>query len=193
MSPGNCEFLKTRFLYLLMQPSHVQRQQQALLMAEVTSLSIGVRVAGDLTEFVLPRGTLPCKRSVKLMTLLDNQKSATIEIREGTRTPTCHNEHVMRMSFPLNAHAHKRYHVLELTLEIDASECLVVRVYDVITKVKAVQQLRKEARRRYTHAHVETMVNEGEEYEEIDARQAAQVRAEQVRWAEEYNRKLHGM
>ena len=165
-----------------------------MLMMAVTSLSVGVRVAGDLTQFVLPRNcTLPCRKSARFMTLLENQSEVTIEVREGTRPLTCHQELVMKFALPLTTHARKRHHVIDVTFDMDANDCLTVIARDVTTGSEARQSMPSLNRRRYTHEQIERLVNDGEEFEEVDASKVELVSAQQVRWAEEYNRKLQGM
>ncbi|TKY64861.1 Heat shock cognate 70 kDa protein 2 [Spatholobus suberectus] len=63
-----------------------------LVLLDVTPLSLGVSVKGDLMSVVIPRNTpIPAKRTKEFFTTEDNQSSALIEVYEGERTRASDN------------------------------------------------------------------------------------------------------
>jgi len=63
-----------------------------LVVLDVTPLSLGIKILGNIMDVVIPRNTtIPVKRSNKYFTTEDNQSSSLIEVYEGERTKATDN------------------------------------------------------------------------------------------------------
>jgi len=63
-----------------------------LVLQDVTPLSLGMEVLGDIMSVVIPRNTcIPVKKTQAYVTVLDNQSSSLINVYEGERTKASDN------------------------------------------------------------------------------------------------------
>jgi heat shock 70kDa protein 1/2/6/8 len=74
-----------------------------LVLQDVTPLSLGREVIGDIMSVVIPRNTsIPVKKTREYVTVADNQSHSSIEVYEGERTKASNNN--LLGSFYLSGH-----------------------------------------------------------------------------------------
>ncbi|GAU47062.1 hypothetical protein TSUD_302640 [Trifolium subterraneum] len=99
-----------------------------LVLQDVTPLSLGRSLKGDIMSVVIPRNTcIPVKKTKKYVTVKDNQTSSLIEVYEGERTRASDNN--LLGSFLLSGHTPApRGHPLDVCFAIDENGILTVSV-----------------------------------------------------------------
>ncbi|XP_045802596.1 heat shock 70 kDa protein-like [Trifolium pratense] len=97
-----------------------------LVLQDVTPLSLGRSVLGDIMDVVIPRNTcIPVKMTKTYVTIKDNQSSSMIEVYEGERTRASDNN--LLGSFILSGHTlAPRGHPLDVCFAIDENGILTV-------------------------------------------------------------------
>ncbi|KAK2394698.1 heat shock cognate 70 kDa protein [Trifolium repens] len=97
-----------------------------LVLQDVTPLSLGRSVQGDIMSVVIPRNTcIPVKKTRSYVTTEDNQSSSTITVYEGERTRASDNN--LLGSFILSGHTPApRGHPLDVCFAIDENGILTV-------------------------------------------------------------------
>jgi heat shock 70kDa protein 1/2/6/8 len=97
-----------------------------LALQDVTPLSLGRSVKGDIMDVVIPRNTcIPVKKNKAYMTVVDNQPSSLIKVYEGERTKASENN--LLGSFYLSGHTSApRGHPYDVCFAIDENGILTV-------------------------------------------------------------------
>ncbi|XP_045805424.1 heat shock cognate 70 kDa protein-like [Trifolium pratense] len=97
-----------------------------LVLQDVTPLSLGRKVVGDIMAVVIPRNTsIPVKKTGQFCTGVDNQTRSLIEVYEGERTRASDNN--LLGSFYLSGHtAAPRGHPVDVCFAIDENGILTV-------------------------------------------------------------------
>jgi L1 cell adhesion molecule like protein len=97
-----------------------------LVLQDVTPLSLGRSVQGDIMSVVIPRNTcIPVKKTRSYVTTEDNQSSSTITVYEGERTRASDTN--LLGSFTLSGHTPvPRGHPLDVCFAIDENGILIV-------------------------------------------------------------------
>ncbi|KAM7260279.1 hypothetical protein ACFE04_016020 [Oxalis oulophora] len=73
----------------------VNKKLQDLLLVDVTPLSLGVAITGDIMSVVIPRNTtIPTIKKKKYTTVYDYQTSVTIKVYEGERSIASENNYL---------------------------------------------------------------------------------------------------
>jgi len=104
-----------------------------LVLQDVTPLSLGMSVKGDIMSVVIPRNTcIPVKKTQGYMTDVDNQYSSLIEVYEGERTKASENN--LLGSFYLSGHTPApRGHPFDVCFSIDENGILTVSATEIST------------------------------------------------------------
>ncbi|XP_058723619.1 heat shock cognate 70 kDa protein-like [Vicia villosa] len=97
-----------------------------LVLQDVTPLSLGRSVLGDIMSVVIPRNScIPVKKTKSYVTVVDNQPSTLIEVYEGERTKASDNN--LLGSFCLSGHTlAPRGHPVDVCFAIDENGILTV-------------------------------------------------------------------
>ncbi|XP_058726604.1 heat shock 70 kDa protein 18-like [Vicia villosa] len=104
-----------------------------LVLQDVTPLSLGRSVVGDIMSVVIPRNTcIPVKNTLQYVTVKDNQTSSFVEVYEGERTRASENN--LLGSFTLSGHTPApRGHPLDVCFAIDENGILTVSAKECST------------------------------------------------------------
>ncbi|PNX80131.1 heat shock protein [Trifolium pratense] len=104
-----------------------------LVLQDVTPLSLGTRVIGDIMSVVIPRNTsIPVKKTGQFCTGVDNQTRSLIEVYEGERTRASDNN--LLGSFYLSGHTPApRGHPYDVCFAIDENGILTVSATETST------------------------------------------------------------
>ncbi|CAH1446014.1 unnamed protein product [Lactuca virosa] len=135
-----------------------------LLLLDVTPLSLGVQVKGEVFNVVIPRNTLiPTKKSKKFSTTKDDQSSAHIKVYQDERARSTDNHLLGKFKISGIPPSPKGDAKLELCFEIDVNGILTVN--DKISKEKLT--VTKENGRLSTE-QIERMIEDAKKYKQED-------------------------
>ncbi|GJX03230.1 putative heat shock protein 70 family protein [Tanacetum coccineum] len=105
-----------------------------LVLMDVTPLSIGTKVVGDIMQVVIPRNTLiPTKKTATFLTAEDNQSAIMTKVYQGERTRATENYLLGQFTISGIPLAPKGVSKVEETYEIDANGILTVTSKEVST------------------------------------------------------------
>ncbi|XP_058728030.1 heat shock cognate 70 kDa protein-like [Vicia villosa] len=104
-----------------------------LVLQDVTPLSLGRSVVGDIMSVVIPRNTcIPVKNTLRYVTVEDNQSYSLIKVYEGERTRASENN--LLGSFTLSGHTPApRGHPCDVCFSIDENGVLTVSAKECST------------------------------------------------------------
>jgi len=138
-----------------------------VLLLDVTPLTLGIEIAGGLTEPIIKRNTtIPCRKSKVFTTALDNQEMVRVHILQGERELADYNKSLGKLELHGIPPATRGLPEIEVTFEIDANGIMHVRTKDLGTGKQ--QQSRIVAGGGLTPDEIESMVAEAEEFRDQD-------------------------
>jgi len=134
-----------------------------LVLQDVTPLSLGRSVVGDIMSVVIPRNTcIPVKKIREFMTVADNQSSSLIEVYEGERTKASENN--LLGSFSLTGHTPApRGHPYAVCFTIDENGILTVSAKEKSTG-KMNEITITNYRERMSAEEIQKLIKESEKY-----------------------------
>jgi heat shock 70kDa protein 1/2/6/8 len=141
---------------------------QDLVLLDVTPLSLGVAMQGDVFGVVVPRNTpIPTNKSRTFTTVEDNQTTVTFPVYEGERTQ-CRDNRLLG-EFELNGIPPMPRGQAELvtTFEVDANGLLKVSAMDRASGRKASISITNSVGR-LSSAEIEQMVKDAEQFKQAD-------------------------
>ena len=145
------------------------RSHDTLLLLDVTPLSLGVEVGKALMSVIIPRNsTIPTRRSRLYTTALHEQTHVDVHVYEGQRCLTEHNQQLGLLTLSDVTPLARRVAKIRITFSIDACGMLEVKVEDLTSGAENTHLFNR--RQDLTAAKLEEIINESDEYEEIDER-----------------------
>jgi len=141
---------------------------QALLLVDVTPLSLGIETQGKHFSVIIPRNTsIPCKSSSTYTTTENYQESIHIPVFEGERPMVDGNRKLGEFTVHGIERAKKEEPQIEVSFELDANGILNVSARDKKTNAKADCRI-EGACKGLDPKEIERMVREAEAFAKED-------------------------
>ncbi|MFS8013984.1 putative Heat shock protein 70 family [Helianthus anomalus] len=141
---------------------------QDVLLHDVTPLSLGTDVRGDVFNVVIPRNTsIPTSNAKEYCTAEDNQSVIGIEVYQGERSRCTDNHLLGKFSIAGIPRAPKGVSSIMVSFEIDTNGILTVTAA-IISTGKMEKLIISNESGRLSKEEIEKMVNDAEKYKHED-------------------------
>ena len=145
----------------------LQGDVQAILLLDVTPLTLGIETLGKVTTPLINRNTtIPTSKSETFTTAADNQPSVEVHVLQGERPMADENKTIGRFNLDGILPAARGTPQIEVTFDIDANGILNVSATDKGTGKE--QSITITASSGLSQEEIERMVDEAEQHAEED-------------------------
>ncbi|KQK22330.1 hypothetical protein BRADI_1g66550v3 [Brachypodium distachyon] len=154
------------------------QQVQDMLLLDVTPLSLGIEVVGDIMSVVIPRiTTIPCKKGRIYTTEYDNQTVAAINVYEGEGALIKDNNLLGKFTLEGIPPAPRLVPKINVTFEIEMNGILKVSAEDMTTGNKNSISIKTD-KGGLTKEEIERMVQDAEKYKSEDKKNLTKIKKE---------------
>jgi len=156
----------------------------AMVLLDVTPLSLGVETQGKVMSVVMPRNTtIPVRKTEQYTTVEDNQTELDVNVYEGERSTVTGNNLLGKFTLNGILPAKRGVAQIEISFELDANGILKVTAKDTATG-KSNNITIANNRGRLTQEQIDNMIAEAEKNKKKD--QEFQERVQAKNTVEEY-------
>jgi heat shock protein 1/8 len=146
---------------------------EALLLLDVTPLSLGIELTGKVMSTVIKRNTsIPCRATKSYSTDEDWQTAIEVRVFEGERSTTDGNNLLGQFEITGIERARRGEPKIEVTFQLDADGILRVSARDTRTGANASTTITN-AKGRHSPDEVDRMVEEAERMRRVDQERVA--------------------
>jgi L1 cell adhesion molecule like protein len=135
-----------------------------LVLEDVTPLSLGTSIVGDIMSVVIPRNTtIPVKMTRTYDTIEDNQTSASFKVYEGERTRASDNNLLGSFGLYGLPYAPRGIYPIEACFAVDENGILTVSAQEKSTGSTTKITITND-KKRLSSKQIKTMIREAEDY-----------------------------
>ncbi len=138
-----------------------------MLLLDITPLSLGVEVQGNLMRILIGRNsTIPTKKSMVFTTQRDNQEIVRVRVLQGERAMADDNRTLAQFYLTGIPPASRNIPRIEVTFDIDANGIVHVSAKDLATGNE--RQIEVKTASGLSEAEVQRMIKNAQEYSQVD-------------------------